>query len=121
MVKQLSVKDYALGYLLGFTLGDGTITIDLKRYDYRVRWFINPVGEDDIALFIKSLIKLLKRNAKVNDYIERNSHKRTISFRSKHLIIIMQGLKTKLLNGMLSIDCLSTSMLIGFPSLYVFI
>lgn len=82
-----SIKDFIQGYLLGFTLCDGIITIDKKRFDYRVRQFLNPIKDHDIASFIKILVRILEPKTNINDYFEEKASKRTLSLRSKSIII----------------------------------
>ncbi len=44
------------GYLIGFYLGDGNIYIDRRRYDYRLRFFINHDDEeiiDRLVIYLK--------------------------------------------------------------------
>ena len=69
------------GYLIGFYLGDGNVYIDRRRYDYRLRFFINPNDEE----IIDKLITLLK-DMGLNVNVFKQNSEVVISVRSKRLI-----------------------------------
>ncbi len=98
------VKNKEWGYLTGFFMGDGNIYIDKKRYDYRLRLFLN-IRETTIR---DKLIKIL-RGYGLNPNFFRQGNEIVISVRSKFLILeLLNTIDTlyKGLNGKYSHDFL---------------
>ena len=94
------------GYLVGFILGDGNIYIDRKRYDYRIRLFLNA-NEKPLVDKLSDILKTLNLN--VN--IFKKSNEFILSVRSKCLVLLLNKFINQLFNN--NTNKFSEELLIG--------
>ncbi|RLG80228.1 MAG: hypothetical protein DRO13_04265, partial [Thermoprotei archaeon] len=90
-----TMKGRAWGYLVGFYMGDGNIYIDIKRYDYRLRLFLNAKE----AVIRDRLINILRVYG-LNPGFFVQDNEIIISVRSKYLIYRILNTVNKLYKGL---------------------